>query len=72
MIGTVADGDVASSVESRNGFVDIGLAEEGVSSAGLVGPEPIRFLKGLFERRGEAPRSVAVRELLAKHVPDSV
>ena len=72
MTGAVVGGDVASSAESRNGFFDIGLAEAGVSVAGLVGPEAIRFLKGLFDSRDEACRSVAVREVLARRAPDPV
>ena len=31
--------------------------------AGLVGPEAIRFLKGLFERRGDGLRSIFIDQL---------
>lgn len=51
-----------NSLESRKGLVEIGLAD-GLSRAGLVGPEATRFLKGLFEPRGgEVRRSILGRE----------
>jgi hypothetical protein len=47
---------IATSAESRKGFVEIGRAfVVGLGSAGLGGP--FRFRKGLLERRGEAIRS---------------
>lgn len=35
----------------------------GGENAGLVGPEPTLFLKGLFESRGEGLRSVVAAQL---------
>jgi hypothetical protein len=48
--------EVATSVESKNGFLETGRPfVVGLGRAGLGGP--FRFRKGLLERRGEGPRS---------------
>lgn len=47
---------------SRNGFLEE-APWAGGGDAGLVGPEAILFLNGLFERRGDGLRSVLTTQL---------
>ena len=59
---TVWAGAMVDSLGSRKGFV-VDVPFVGVGNAGLVGPDPVLFLKGLLERRGEGRRSVVATEL---------
>lgn len=58
----ICAGSAATSLESRNGFLDTGPTASGPVT-GLVEPGPTLLRKGLLEARGEETRSVG--ELVA-------